>query len=197
MQHLQLQKFGILETMGKTSWSLLLLNRRAPSVLNCAKEPGAKLSAEVNSKSSLVYSSFVFLWSLSEEVRTVPSCWIWIMKVLQILWDFLSQLLDERGLQTSPHQMLVLEITNCIPETRRHKWRWTGFCLSLDPGRVKLNILFQALPMQKLLLFHWNFSSFFFFSLLLEKVSTEYSQGWELQEVRGEILCCTHNKLSN
>lgn len=163
MQHLQSQKFGILETMGKNSWSLLFLNQRAPSVPNCPKELGAKLSTEVNSKSSLVYSSLVFLWSFSEEVRSVPSCWIWIMKVLQILWDFFSQLLDERGLQISPHQMLVLEITNCIPKTGRHKWWWTGFCLPLDPGRVKPNILFQALPTQKLLLFHWNFSSFFFF----------------------------------
>jgi len=34
---------------------------------------------------------------------------------------FFSQLLDERGLQTSPHQMLVLEITNCIPKMGRHK----------------------------------------------------------------------------
>ena len=166
MQHLQLQKFGILEAMGKNSWSLLLLNQRAPSVLNGPKDPGAKLSTEVNSKSSLVYSSLVFLWSLSEEVRTVPSCWIWIMKVLRVLWDFLSQLLDERGLQTSPHQTLVLEITNCIPKTRRHKWRWTGFCLSFGPGRVKLNIFFQVLPKQNLLLFHWIFSSFFFFPFI-------------------------------
>lgn len=98
MQHLWLQKSGIPETMGKNSWSLLLLNQRTPSVLNCPKDPSAKLSTEVNWKPSLVYSSLVFLWSLSEEVRTVPSCWIWIMKVLQILWDFLSQLLDERHL---------------------------------------------------------------------------------------------------
>lgn len=90
---MQLQKFGILETIEKDNGSLFLVNLRVPNVPNYPEDLGAKLLVKKNPQNPH-YSSLVFLSSLSEEVRTVPSFCTWKMKVLQILWDFCRHLPD-------------------------------------------------------------------------------------------------------
>lgn len=67
MQHLQLKKYGILETIGKDSRSPVLLNERTPSVLNHTEEACTKLATEINSNSS-VYISLSFPPDVFQEI---------------------------------------------------------------------------------------------------------------------------------
>lgn len=156
------------------------------------RRPWCKIISKREFKTLIALPLF-FLWFLSE-VKTVPSFCTWIMKGLQILWDFLRLLPDEISLQPSSHQILVPEIKKFNSSNKETNlgeqdflWFWGGetkYVISHSSCAKKQFYFFGILP-------------FSCFTMLLGKANTEYPQSWELQEVRGKILCCIHNKLSN
>lgn len=138
----------------KESWSLFLVNLRAPNVLNHPEDLGTKLSVKENSRSSLFFPCFSLI--SFRRSQSIPSFCTWIMKVLQILWDFLKQLSDEISLQPLQHQMFVPEVKE-LHSSNKETNLGEHDSVSFDSGRVKPNISYP-LPMQKPVFVLWNFT---------------------------------------